>query len=119
MAIKGIKDSFTLEIETFTIVPSTKNITEPISNAAFNKRVSQTRRKVRELFGGSTAVKGHGEFRLKGKYVPEKVVIVYSYAQRKDFIKNKQKWIKWAREKRDAWGQQSLALSIENDLYYV
>lgn len=117
--IKGVKGSFELPIETFTIVPSTKDKTKKISTKAFNKRVKQTVRKLRSLFGGSTRVKGHGEYKLKGKYVPEKVAIVYSYAKRNRFLKKKKEWIAWVKKKRREWGQDSMAIGIENDLYYV
>ena len=117
--IKGVKGAFTLEIETFTIVPSTKNKTQKVSDIVFNRRVKETQVALRTFFGGTTRVKGHGEYELKGKFIPEKVSIVYSFSRRKDFLKNKQKWINWVKKKRAEWSQDSIGIGIEGDMYYI
>lgn len=119
MSIKGINNSTELQIETFTIVPSTINGNQPISNAQFRKRVEETKNVVRKLFGGSTSVKGYGEYLLKGKHIPEKVMIVTSFSKKKDFLDSKSKWIKWIRKKREDWKQDSIGVGIEGDMYYV
>lgn len=119
MNLKQVNGAFHLPIETVTIVPSTRNKTEVIPEEQYQRRVEETKTKVRELFGGSTRVEAYGEYQIKDKNIPEKVSMVYAFATREKFKRNKAKWLTWVKKKKIQWSQENIGIIIENDMYYV
>lgn len=113
------KETFHLPVEMAVIVPSTKNIKDPIGEDEFEKRTNEVRRKLVQLFGGNTTVKGVGGYKLAGKEIRENVNMVYSYSKRKDWVKHRQKLLKYLQEKKKAWQQNQLGVIWETDLYYI
>ena len=113
------KNTFHLPVEMAVIVPSTKNIKDPIGKAELEKRTNEVRRKLIQLFGGNTTVKGVGGYRLEGKEIREDVNMVYSYSKRKDWVKHRQKLLKYLQEKKKEFGQAFLGIIFETDLYYI
>lgn len=113
------KDTFHLPVEMAVIVPSTKNIKDPIGEDEFEKRTNDVRRKLVNLFGGNTTVKGVGGYRLEGKEIRENVNMVYSYSKRKDWVRNRQKLLKYLQQKKKEFGQDKIGIIFETDLYYI
>ena len=114
---KGI---FHLPIRTGIIVPSTSNTDKRISKEAFDKRVEETRQFLSNANGGFTSVRSVGGFTdSKGNLVKEDVVVVESYATKKDFIRNRPKVRKFLKMKGKEWSQEAMGYEHEHDLYYV
>ena len=118
--IKKVKKAYELPIQTATIVPTTSDVSKKVSVAEIKRRVNETRRVLSKLFGGYTSSRNTGGYVTKNKQlVKEPVVMVTSFAAKKTFLKNKAAWIRWVRSKKKEWGQESIGIIIENDMYYV
>lgn len=113
------KDTFHLPVEMAVIVPSTKDFNKPISTEEFKKRTDEVRKKLIQLFGGNTSIKGVGGYRLEGKEIRENVNMVYSYSKRKDWVKNRQKLLKYLQGLKKRFNQDTIGLIFETDLYYI
>ena len=116
---KSIKGSFHLAIRTVTLVPSTKNVSDVITKAEFDSRIQETKKFLSGLFGGYTRWQTQGGYVINEKDINEKVAFVMAYAQKDVFKKYKKKWISWAKQKKKEWGQDSIGLIIEDDLFYL
>jgi len=122
--IKGVRGSYSLPIQTVTLVPSTTTYSKKISPTTMTKRVKETRLFLSKMFGGYTSSRATGGYIMKKKnkqniLIKEQVVKVTSFAKRPAFLKNKQKWINWCKRKKKEWKQDSIGIIIENDMYYV
>lgn len=114
------KNVFPLPIETAIIVPSTKKNNKRIKASTLRNRVNTTRKFLSKSFGGYTSVNAIGGFTTKkGKLIKEPTNVVTSYATRKDYKKGKKKFMAFARKKRRTWGQESLGIIVENDLFFI
>lgn len=113
------KNAFALPFQTVTFVPSTKNKSEPISDAEFQKRTLEVKKWLSNAFGGYTSVKAVGGYVLKGKTIEEKINQVTSYSTMEAFKKNRAKFYRQLRIWKRKWLQQSVGTVIENDLYYI
>jgi len=119
-----LKKSFKLPIQTITFVPSTTSKSKKISNTILSKRVKETRLFLSNVFGGYTSARVTGGYIMKSKsgkkiLIKERVVQVTSYAKKIDYKKNKNKWLNWCKKKKKQWGQDSIGIIIENDMYYI
>jgi len=121
LRIKSVpRGTFKLPIQTVTFVPSTTKKSKKISGAALRKRVNETRRFLSKLFGGYTSIKAVGGYIAKdGKLIREKAIKVTAYSERVGFMKKKAKWFKYIRMKKKQWGQESMGIIIENDMFYL
>lgn len=102
-------------------VPSTYK-GRPISTAAHKQRIRAAAKFYTTKFGGSTRYRGFGTWKVGKKVVGERVGKVESYAVRKKFSKSK--LVQWVRRMKKKWGQDSVAIEVENrkgdrDLYFV
>lgn len=123
LSAKGIKqkvDLFPLPIQTAIVIPSTNDVNKPISSNMMKKRVDETRKFLSQSFGGYTSVQGVGGFTTKkGDLVKERVNVVTAFSTYEAFENNKEKFVKYALDKKKEWGQESIGVIIENDLYFV
>ena len=119
--VKGVpKGTFKLPIQTATLVPSTTKLSKKISRSAFQRRVAETRRFLSKLFGGYTSVRTTGGYvSAANRLIRENVVAVVAYAERSTYRKNKAKWLKWIKIKKKQWGQESMGIIIENDMFWM
>lgn len=118
--MKRIKNSFYLPIETAVLVPSTTKGDKKISVREFKKRIDEVRLYLSKKFGGYTSVTGIGGYVSKKKgLIKEDVVLVVSYAQKKDFKKHKRSFINQVKKWGKKYKQESMGVIIENDLYYI
>jgi len=118
-AVKKVPGSFKLPIQTATLIPSTRGESVPVSRAQFQSRVTEARRFLSRLFGGYTSVRAVGGFVSKGRVIREQVAVVTAYASRDAFRKNKARWLSWVRQKKRAWGQESMGIIIEGDMFWI
>lgn len=113
-----------LPIRTAIIVPSTKKGDRPISQAEYRKRVSETRKFLSRAYdkkrGGYTSFEAQGGYVMpNGRLVRERTAEVESFAKRRDYLRNRSKLIKFAKRKGREWGQDSIGVEVEDNLYYV
>ena len=69
-------------------VPSTKNVSEKISDAEFKKRVGEAKNFLNRAFGGTTTVKGVGSYTAENGLVQENVALVETFTKKKDYNAN-------------------------------
>ena len=117
---KETKNIFHLPYEFTVYVPSTKGVSENISEKEFKERIKEVETKLANLFGGFSATNIQGGYMsTHEELVKEKIVKVTSYCTAEAFNKNKIKLLQqisdWSRE----WGQEAIGLEFEGDLMYV
>ena len=119
--IKGKgKEVMHLPVQQAVYVPSTKEKNKPISKAEYESRVKEVKKFLSDKFGGYTKIKGTGGYHDKEKgLIQEKVGVVYSYAEKGSFNKNKGALIRRLSQWKKKWGQDSIGYEHEGDMYYV
>ena len=114
------KDVFHLPVQQAVYVPSTKEKNKPISKTEYNNRVKEVKTYLSKKFGGYTKVKGTGGYHDKEKgLIQEKVGVVYSYAEKDKFRRNKGALVNQLGKWRNKWGQDSMGYEHEGDMYYI
>lgn len=114
---KQLKDA--LNIHIIIYVPSTKQADKPITGAEMKRRISETRRFIRNQLGGSTTVSGTGDWKDSGQIFTEDVAKVESFTTAEDYDKADLKIKKWLTNKKREWGQKSLSYEFEEQLLFV
>ena len=111
-----------LEVEVAIYIPSTQGIKaqRPLTQREMNLRVKAVQRFLTDLFGGFTSFKAQGGYKLgTGQLVSENVTKVTAFADSpmSDEIANTliNKCRYWAVK----WGQESIGLEHEGDLYFI
>lgn len=97
------------------IVPSTQNVTHPISNAAFMHRIAEVRRELSVMFGGYTSVQATGgwvESKSK-KLIRERAAIVTANSTVTDYRKNIGKLSGYVKRIKKKWGQATISVVVE------
>lgn len=112
---------YNLPIQTAIIVPSTKKGQKPLTQKSYSVRVEKTRQELFKLFKGFTSIEGFGGFKDKktGKIIEESTNMVVSYTNKKDFEDKVDDFIKYVKDKKRYWGQESMGVIIENDLLFI
>jgi hypothetical protein len=108
-------------IEQAIIVPSTKGVNRPVSKPEFKSRIKEVRNFLTGKFGGYTSVAGTGGFYsddLK-RNVKEKVVIVTSFARKKDYKKHGKEVFPQLKKWDKAWGQYAMGYEFGGELMYI
>jgi hypothetical protein len=114
------KGSLDLQIQLVVMVPSTTHANRPIAQATMGGRITETKKFLSRLFGGYTSVKGEGGYYSKKKgLIRENVVEVTSFAAKEVYHRRKPTFISWVQAKARAWGQESMGVIIENDLFQI
>lgn len=117
--IMELGNSDRLEIQQAITVPSTE-YDKPISRERFKERVDEVQKYLASTFGGETTVSGQGGYVAEsGELIPEKVNVVTSFADDKDFEQNIGKVYQKIKKWKDKWKQESIAYQVEDDLYIV
>ena len=112
---------YNLPIQTAIIVPSTKDVYKKIPVKEYDARIKEVYTKLFNLFGGFTSVQGGSAVKNKktGMMLKEPVSVVVAYANKKDFEKKKEEFIRFVEEKKEEWGQEDMGVIIENDLLFI
>ena len=106
-----------LPIRIAIYIPSTYNVNIPIDNTEI---VNNTAEMFSGLFGGSTATESTGYYISESKeLISEKVTIVYSYTDKKTFLKNEDKILNYANLIKSEMKQESISIEYQNKLYFV
>lgn len=100
-------------------VPSTRDGDKPISDQEFSNRITETESFMRKAFSGTTSVHGEGTFTDKhGKPVKEQVAIVETSIDPSDYRKYKAQLVSYAKHKKQEWGQESIAVEMEDTQHH-
>lgn len=99
-------------------VPSTKDKDKPISSAQFNSRIEEVKRLLNS-FGGSTSIRGIGSYNLEGKTISEKVAIVESFTNPRNYKAMDTKIKAFILRKKKQWGQDSIGYEYEEKLIFI
>jgi hypothetical protein len=118
--IPNAEKMYHLPMEIAVYVPSTKDVSKPITASELRMRVKEVENYLAETFGGFTASeKVGGYLSSKSSVITEKVVPVTAFATTEAFTSNKGKLVSkmsvWAKK----WGQEAIGFEFEGDLYYV
>jgi hypothetical protein len=108
------------QIEQVVYVPSTNKKQKHISLSAMKRRTKEVESFLSKKYGGYTAVTGTGGYTLKkGKLVTEGVTKVTGFTTKARYKKLKpllkKQLVAWGNK----WGQESMGLEIEGDLFYI
>lgn len=96
-------------------VPSTKRKDKKISKKEFDKRITETERFVAKEFGGASAVKKSGIYKIKsGKVVSENIAVVENYSRFSDWKRKDQEIEKFIKKKAGEWEQEAIAFEFES-----
>ena len=108
-------------IQTTVLVPCTKNADKPITKQACRKRANVMSSEMTRMFGGYTSSNVTGGYysKKKKKIIREPVIRVTSYSTKKDYKRNKGKFLRYVAKKGKTWGQEEMGVIIENDLIYL
>jgi hypothetical protein len=107
-------------IETAVIVPSTDKNQKIQDYKTQTKRVLQVRSFLAKRFGGYTSIRATGGFVSKKKgLVKEPAYKVVSFSKVKDYNKHKPALVKQVKKWGKQWGQESMGVEWEGDLFYL
>jgi len=113
-----------LPIEQVVYVPSTSKKQKHISPSAMRSRTKAVEKFLSAKYGGYTAITGTGgytlgEGRQKGKLVTEGVTKVTGFTTKNKYKKLKPILNKQLLDWGKTWGQESMGLEVEGDLFYI
>lgn len=103
------------------LVPSTKGINKKITKKQFKTRVMSVVKFLRSKFGGSTRVRGVGDFHSQelGKPVQEQIAKVETFTTTKDYNRVDKQIRNFLLKKKKAWSQESIGYQYEGSMYFV
>jgi hypothetical protein len=115
-----LSQNFSLPLQVAVYVPSTKDADEKVSKKEFDNRVEEVEKFTSSLFGGFSANDVDGGYMSNTKgLIKEEVYKVTSFAPKENFDAKMSQLIaqvkKWAKD----WGQESIGLEFEGDLFYI
>lgn len=96
-------------------IPSTQGH-KPISDIQLQQRANRVATDMTEKFGGSTRIRGHGQYRGSGKhrFDEEDVIQVDVFMTEKDWNARKRGMSTYLHKKRKDWNQQSLGVEFDS-----
>jgi hypothetical protein len=115
---KGVKLGHS-PLELTLYVPSTFGESKIEPPAVRKKRINEAESTMSRIFGGTTEVSAVGRwYNNAGKFVREPIGKVTSYTTPKDFNKGKREFESYVKRIADKYGQTSIALEYEGDLFF-
>jgi len=108
-----------LPIEFKVLIPSTRQQNIKIASSAFNKRVNEAVRFLTKRFGGSTIDIETGTYMMKNKTIKEKVASITVSASVADYNRYDEEIEKYLKEKKKAWGQDSMGFVYQGRMMFV
>lgn len=112
-----LQNLFKLSSKVTVIVPSTINITEEIDNAPYVDRVATV---LSECFGGATATETLGYWSSPtAGLVKERSTTVFAYCQEADLQAKIDKVIDLCSELKEDLKQDSVAMEINGEMYFI
>ncbi len=114
------KNIYHLPLEISVYVPSTKGVDEKISNAEFEKRITEVQKYLADMCGGfsADAIEG-GYMSTKRELIKEGIVKVVSFCTKENYKKNKNQLLNKISEWSRLWTQEAIGFEFEGDMMYV
>jgi len=117
---KKLSKSFALPYEVSVYVPSTIGVDQIIDDDEFEERIEDTELYLSNLFGGYSKVDIDGGYVSKSNnLVKEAVGKVTSFGSRDGFEPKMEQLIGKLSDWCAKWGQESIGLEFEGDLFYI
>jgi len=114
------KSSFSLPYQIAVYVPSTKDKDVVISKKELDTRVDEVKKYLAQLFGGFNSVKVEGGYQSQDKgLIKEDAVRVVAFGNKENIDDNFKQLISKVKYWCTKWGQESMGVEFENDMYYV
>ena len=103
------------------LVPSTKGIDKKITKKQFKLRIKSVVKFLRKKFGGSTRIRGVGDFSSQelGKPVQEQIAKVETFTTTRNYNKADKNIRTFLKNKKKSWGQESIGYEFEESLHFV
>ena len=96
-------------------VPSTKDMSNPVSPKEFQRRTKEVKLFLNRRFGGSTTDKVVGSFTSsKGKLINEPVTVVEHFTDFKKWKNYDKEVQKFLLKKQKEWGQESIGFEFQS-----
>lgn len=112
-----LESLFTLRHKLTVYVPATVGINKAVDNS---KQVDDTARLLSDCFGGATSSPAVGYWRSPSAgLVREKTTVVFAYAAEEALQKHIDTIVDWCIAMRDSMQQDSVALEIDGEMYFV
>ena len=114
------KNILHLQTEISVIVPSTNKFQNKISKIEMNMRVNEIRKYLSKHFGGYSSFNAVGGYVMKnGELVQEDVTKVTAFGDSHKAKANRHRFISVLKKLANKWGQESMGLEWEGDMYFV
>jgi hypothetical protein len=114
---KKLKNCFKLSSKITLYVPATVNTNQNIDNSEF---VDKAATLFSECFGGSTSTPALGYWMSNTEgLVKEKTTIVFAYCSDSDLQKNIDEVIEFCESLKTEMSQESIALEINGEMYFI
>lgn len=112
-----LKNIFKLSSKITLYIPATKNVDEEIDN---NEYVEEAAKLFSLLFGGSTSTPGLGYWMSSSAgLIKEKINLVFAYASEKDLREKIDQVIDWCENLKRVLRQESIALEVNGEMYFI
>lgn len=116
-SVRQLNDSSNVNFK--IIIPSTRNKNIYIGKLAWTKRVKMFNNYLSKRFGGSTTQRAVGNYLYRGKLIKEKVVIISVYTTQREYNKFDEELRSMIKQKKKAWGQDSMAFEYQDKLMFI
>lgn len=117
MAKKKLENLFKLSGKVTIYVPATVNVGEQVDNTEY---VDETASLLSELFGGATSTPALGYWKsVSGQTIKEKTTLVFAYCSSEDLQQHIETVVGHCEYLRDTMTQESVALEINGEIYFV
>ena len=114
------KSSFSLPYQIAIYVPSTKDKDVVVSKRELDNRVDEVKKYLAQLFGGFNSVKVEGGYQSQDKgLIKEDAVRVVAFGNKENIDENFKQLISKIKYWCTKWGQESMGLEFENDMFYI
>ena len=116
---KKLSNLIKLSCSVKLLIPSTQNVDVEISDQEFEIEVENALVFLGNLFGGSTGSDAVGTWVSSSGLVKEKVKQIESYSSSDDLNKHIDAVIDYSIELKKRMNQEAIALTVNNELYFV
>jgi len=117
MELSKLENMFSLSCNVVVYVPSTYNVDKKIDN---KKQVESVASLLADYFGGSTSEKCKGYYKANsGKMISEDIIKVYAFCDTESLNNNIDNVIAICENLKTEMKQESIALEINNKMYFV
>lgn len=100
-------------------IPSTRDKSIKIHVKTFNARIKEVGHWLTQKFAGATIDYVYGEYKYKEKIIGEDVAIISVFTTSELYNKQDLELKKYLREKKYAWGQDSIGFEYQDKMVFI